>query len=111
MRKLGIVLVSFTLLFQMAVPSQAAVTPTASPSGFLSPTKSISSADEKLIQSFKDKIATTVAQLRKKNLKAIAGSITSIDKNSINIKTSDDVAYTVKIDENLTKFYLIVGAS
>lgn len=59
------------------------------------------------VQDLKEKIATKVAELRKKNQKAVAGKITSIKDKSIMIKNNDDAEYEVKVDEALTKVYRI----
>lgn len=73
-------------------------------------TPTISSNEQKDIQSLKDKIATKVAELREKNNKAISGFIQSISNNTLKIKTSNNDQYNVKIDSQLTKFYQIVGS-
>lgn len=62
---------------------------------------------EKEIKNLKDKIATKVAELRKKNLKAIAGSITEVTDTLATVKTSLDQLYKVKIDKDLTKLYSV----
>lgn len=59
------------------------------------------------ITDLKEKIATKVAELRKKNQKAIAGRITAIKGSTITIKTADDTEYEIKVDSDLTKAYLI----
>lgn len=76
--------------------------PTATPSG---------SVEQKEIQNLKEKIATKVAELRKKGQKAIAGSVSNVGGQSLEIKREDESTYEVKIDEALTKIYRIVGAS
>lgn len=59
------------------------------------------------IQDLKEKIATKVAELRKKNQKAVAGHIDSI-KGAVIMATSADASeYEVKLDESLTKTYQI----
>ncbi len=68
---------------------------------------SSSSSDLKDIQQFKDKLASQVAQLAKKNDLATAGVVTSISSTALKIQTRDDTAYQIKIDKDLTKYYLI----
>lgn len=82
-------------------------TKTASPSVTMaSPTIS---AEDKEINSLKEKIATKVAELREKNNIAVSGEIQKISKNSIFIKTKNEKEYEVKIDDTLTKYFQIIG--
>lgn len=83
------------------------VSPSVKPSVTISPTTAVG----KEIQNLKDKIATKVAELRKKNLKAVAGSITETATGSVKIKTNNDEDYTIKSDDALTKTYVIIGIS
>lgn len=69
-----------------------------------SPSTAISQTE---IEDLKEKIATKVAELRKKNQRAIAGIITAIKGNTISITNSDDAEYDIKVDTDLTKVYLI----
>ncbi len=59
------------------------------------------------IEDIKEKIATKVAELRKKNQKAVAGVIKTIKGNSITIVNADDAEFEVVVDPELTKTYLI----
>jgi hypothetical protein len=88
------------------VPS-AKVTETATPSATLSPT----TTEDKDVQDLKENIATKVAELRKKGLKATAGVITGVKGTEVTIKNNLDATYTVKIDETLTKVYQITDTS
>ena len=90
-------LISGSTVYGQAASPSAAMTKDASPSASITQTE---------IQDLKEKIATKVAELRKKNQKAIAGTITSIKDKSIMIK-NDDADYEVKVDEALTKVYSI----
>ncbi len=74
-----------------------------------SQTSSSSGAELKDIQNFKDKLASKVAELEKKNQRAIAGFITDAGKDFFKIKTSDETIYQIKIDKDLTKFFLVQG--
>lgn len=77
---------------------------TASPSATVTP-------DDTEIQAFKDKVASKVLEITKKNNKAISGFVSSNDKGLIKIKTTDDMAYDVKLDDALTKYFQISGNS
>jgi hypothetical protein len=85
-------------------PTEESVAPTKAASG-------AASLIDKEIQNLKEKIATKVAELRKKNLKAIAGVVQENSNGVIKIKTINDDDYSVKIDDTLTKIYQIAGAS
>src|SRR3989344_2004322 len=61
------------------------------------------------IESLKEKIATKVAELREKNLKAISGSVTSVDDadGSLIIKTGKGEDFEINVDSDLTKYFQI----
>ncbi|QQG44762.1 MAG: hypothetical protein HYW86_02500 [Candidatus Roizmanbacteria bacterium] len=113
-----ITVITFITVIQMTevtaqTPLSGAQTKTATLSSTLSEVKGASteaSIVEKEIQNLKEKIATKVAELRKKNLKAIAGSVTEKTKNSFKITASSEDDYQVNTDSDLTKFYLISGS-
>lgn len=90
---------------------RATTTTTTTPAA--SPTDAAASASggliEKEVQNLKDKIADKVAELRKKDRKAVSGMITAIKDNTITIKTSDEAEYEVKRDETLTKIYQVTS--
>lgn len=71
-----------------------------------SPTK----PQSKEIVDFKEKLASQVAKLSKKNKKAVAGIVDSIDSKKFKVKTDDEGDFEVKIDPDLTKFFLITLA-
>ncbi|MBI4004697.1 hypothetical protein HY358_01010 [Candidatus Roizmanbacteria bacterium] len=66
---------------------------------------------EKEIQNLKDRIATKVAELRKKNTKAITGVVTDRAGATINMENNDGDQYKVQVDDTLTKLYLISGST
>lgn len=66
-------------------------------------------SEDKDIKTFKEKIATKVAQLQQKNNKAISGYVTEINDNRLKIKTENDQIYEIKLDQLLTKYYQIKG--
>ena len=76
-------------------------TPTASLSTTISP------SDEKDIKAFKDKIANVI----KKNDKAISGFVLSKESNIIKISGSDKTQYDIKLDDQLTKYFQISGTA
>lgn len=65
---------------------------------------------DKQIQNLKDKIANKVAEMRKKDERAISGVISEIKDGIINFQTLDDQSLNVKTDDSLTKIYLITGS-
>jgi len=62
---------------------------------------------DKQIQNFKDKIANKVAEMQKKDQKAVAGIIESISTETISFKTPDEKIIEGKISEATTTFYQI----
>lgn len=74
-------------------------------------TSSISAVDETEIKDFKDKIASKVAELQKKDQKSVAGYVVKNDKTQISIKSEDKKNFQIKIDDILTKVYKISGAT
>ena len=78
-------------------------TPTVSPK--------ITSTDESAIQNLKEKVANKVAEIRKKNNKAVAGRVIDISESTIKIITGDQSDFDIKLQESgLTKYYQITGA-
>ena len=71
--------------------------------------------ENKEIQNLKEKIATKVAELREKNVKAVSGVVqefTSSNKltgTKIMIKTWKDENFQIVVDPVLTKFFQITG--
>ncbi len=61
--------------------------------------------DNSDIEQFKDKLASKVAELQKKDEKAISGFITEIKEKEIRFKTKENEIYTGELDDVLTKFY------
>lgn len=61
------------------------------------------------IQDFKEKLASKVAELQKKDEKALSGFVSNIKDKTFNIQTIDNEQYVVELDELLTKYYLISG--
>lgn len=86
-----------------------AQTPTSSPSGTIVP--SPTSQIDKQIQNLKEKIANKVAEINKKDKRAYSGVISKIDANTILFKSNDDQEMEAKIDELLSKIYIISGST
>lgn len=77
-------------------------------------TSSATPAEEKGVKLLREKIATQVEEMRKKDQKAYVGSITKIDGSSMIISSmqgTDERKYTIKIDDTLTTIYKVVGAT
>jgi hypothetical protein len=80
----------------------------------LDSTSSATPAEEKGVKLLREKIATQVEEMRKKDQKAYVGSVTKIDGSSMivsSIQGTDERKYTVKIDDTLTTIYKVVGAT
>lgn len=104
-----IIVISFAIFLAVVIQSnvfaQIKVTPT--PGITITPTKN---PQNKQIDDFKEKLASQVAKLSEKNKKAVAGIVESVNDKKIKVKTDDEGEYDVKIDPELTKYYVIVGA-
>jgi len=80
----------------------------------LESTSSATPAEEKGVKLLREKIATQVEEMRKKDQKAYVGSITKIDGSSLTVSSlqgTDERKYTIKIDDTLTTIYKVVGAT
>jgi len=71
----------------------------------------ITNFEEKSIEKLKEKVADKVAEIRKKNNRAIAGKIIELSSKTIKIKTNDNEQYLINLDETLTKYFKIVGTN
>jgi hypothetical protein len=100
MKSLFIFLISL-LIFGGSVSAQ---TPEASPSATKAP-------QQKDIDIFKEKLASKVAELNKKNKKVVAGAITAISGSTIKLTTDEDEKFDIKFDPDLTEFFEITGAT
>ncbi len=106
----------FSLQTVQIVSAEATDTPTTAPSVTSKPAsvsatlKPSQTPEDKQVNDLKENIASKVAQLRKKDHKAVAGVITNTSSSQFTIKSSDS-SYTIKLDDTLTKYYQIVGTS
>ncbi len=69
--------------------------------------QSSSSAELNEAQTLKEKIASKVAELQQKDQRAVSGIITAISDTAIKIKNIEEITYTVKLDKDLTKVFII----
>lgn len=59
------------------------------------------------IQNFKEKLASKVAELQKKEDKAISGFLIQKKDKSFTIETTDNEQFSVELDDLLTKFFQV----
>lgn len=59
------------------------------------------------IQNFKEKLASKVAELQKKEDKALSGFLILKKDKSLTIETTDNEQFTVELDDLLTKFFQV----
>jgi hypothetical protein len=90
-------------------PTTEDVSSTVTPSVIATPSGGIQL--EKAAQDLKNKIVNKVAEIQKKEQKAIAGVITKLSSDQLTLKTSDDQEIIVKIDSALTKINQINGTN
>ncbi|GAB4218961.1 MAG: hypothetical protein Fur009_2680 [Candidatus Microgenomates bacterium] len=81
------------------------------PESSSTPKINVSSADQKSIETLKEKVASKVSELLKKNNKAIIGRLIDKTDNLLKIKDNSNQIYEIRIDDTLTKFYKILGTT
>lgn len=74
-------------------------------------TESAKASDSAQIKSLRDRLASVVAQMRKKDQKVVAGDLKSFSGTSLELETVFGTTEKAQIDEALTKFYRITGAA
>jgi hypothetical protein len=74
-------------------------------------TKEATNSGSQEIEQFKEKLASKVAELQKKEEKATAGLISEIQGKQIKFKTKENETYTAIIDDVLTKYYSLESGS
>lgn len=67
--------------------------------------------DTTQIKTLRDRLASVVANMRKKDQKVVAGDLKKISGSSIELETVFGTSEKAILDEALTKFYRIVGAA
>jgi hypothetical protein len=66
---------------------------------------------ESAIDVLKEKVADKVEEIRRKNNKAISGFVVSNVNSVIKITTNEKEEYQIKLDNDLTKYFQISGAT
>lgn len=99
----------------LLVPSAWAITMTPSPNPSITPvattSASLESTAEASIKNLRDRIASKVAQLRKRDEQAVSGQIISMTDTELVIESIFGKKETIQLDETLTKFYRFTGSA
>lgn len=95
---------NLTIMLIALVIVSPSLAQTASPSA--SPT---GEAEDSAIEQLKEKVANKVTEIRRKNNKAVAGTVITKNAGNLRIKTNEDVEYEIKLDDALTKYFQILG--
>ena len=74
-------------------------------------TDSASTATPSDIRKLRDRLASVVAELRKKDEQVIAGEVKSIDTTNLEVDTISSIVEKIQLDDTLTKYYRISGAA
>ncbi|MEI6326598.1 MAG: hypothetical protein WCO78_00580 [Candidatus Roizmanbacteria bacterium] len=104
-------------LLVFLVPTAWAVSsaPTPSTTPLISPAASTSasleSSAEASIKNLRDRIASKVAQLRKRDEQAVSGQIISMTDSEFVIESIFGKKETIQLDETLTKYYHFTGSA
>lgn len=101
----------FMLLVALTASISLAQTVTFQPEKEATSSPTVTQVEESDVELLKEKIANKVSEIRKKNNRALAGFVLSNDGKTIKIKSDGDADYQIKLDEALTKYYKISGAS
>ncbi|MFO0704319.1 MAG: hypothetical protein U0525_06430 [Patescibacteria group bacterium] len=107
---------TYPVIASQLAQAQTTITPTESdesptPTGEKNATDSAKPQDETQIKSLRDKLASVVAEMRKKDQKVVAGDLKKLNGNTIEVDTVFGNTERAQFDDNLTKFYRIVGAA
>lgn len=99
----------------LLVPSAWAITMTPSPNPSITPvattSASLESTAEASIKNLRDRIASKVAQLRKRDEQAVSGQIISMTDSELVIESIFGKKETIQLDETLTKYYRFTGSA
>ncbi len=93
-------LVLLAVLILVSPSFAQTASPSASPTG---------EAEDSAIEQLKEKVANKVTEIRRKNNKAVAGTVVTKNAGNLRIKTNEDVEYEIKLDDALTKYFQILG--
>ncbi len=72
---------------------------------------SLESSPEASIKNLRDRIASKVAELRKRDEQAVSGEISAISDNELTIESIFGKKETIQLDEALTKYYRFTGSA
>jgi hypothetical protein len=118
---IGIILtLSFGLIALGATPISVLAQPTSTETPLetttpgaesLVATDSASTGTPSDIRKLRDRLASVVAELRKKDEQVIAGEVKSIDTTNLEVDTISSIVEKIQIDDTLTKYYRISGAA
>lgn len=73
--------------------------------------ESAQSTDSADLRKLRDKLASAVAQMRKKDEQVVAGEVAKVDGIQFELNTLAGSIEKIQIDETLTKYYRIAGAA
>src|SRR3990167_2003849 len=104
-----VILLGIVMTMHMGVPRIYAQTGTATPSAKVTPAESPSPVATSSVEIFKEKIAQKVAELSRDTKKALAGYVTKIEKDILEVTTHEGKSVKVIIDDTLTKIYTAGG--
>lgn len=109
----SLILIITVLVF--LVPSAWAITMTPSPSpsvtSVATTSATLESTAEAGIKNLRDRIASKVAQLRKRDEQAVSGQIISMTDTELVIESIFGKKETIQLDETLTKYYRFTGSA
>ena len=75
------------------------------------PASDSATTDPADLRRLRDRLASVVAQLRKKDEQLVVGELKTVDTATLEIDTIAGVAQKVQLDETLSKYYRISGAA
>ncbi len=103
----GVIYIIIFVLFSLQVSAQ---TPTeADTDGAVAATSS--SGISKEVEKLKSNLINKVAQIQKKELRVVSGKVTDLTKTSMKILSDDATAYTVTLDDVVTKYHSLSSGS
>jgi hypothetical protein len=119
MKKISLLLVIALLLFVSVDCLAQSVSPATDSSNLSSssatiqknpfPSVTLSAKEEEEAKKLRERLANKVAEIAKKNNRAISGFIQEKQSNSFSLLTLDDKKIVVKLDEALSKYYQVLS--
>lgn len=123
-KELPIIFIILTISFALIAAGGSPVSVLAQPTTSETPTETTTPGAEGLvatdsantdapsnIRELRDRLASVVAQLRRKDERVIAGEIKSLNTTSLEVDTIAGAISKIQLDETLTKYYRITGAA